>query len=207
MSLSITAELPDDPVFDSIATNLISEAQAQRLGVGLIIVGWIHLILFGICELLFLRGDRAAVHFLPLWFLDVVLAFLILRSRIPRSAMRGSHGSGRIAIRVWLTFAILCFTSASLNSVTGFAIDWFKISWSILSTFAFATMAWIFHIAFLIPAVQMSLTGLLIAAYPDHAYAIFGVSWLIALNALGIYVERHDRSGISRAARPDRPEA
>ena len=192
---SSTTSRPAALVLDPVASSLISEARAQRLGIGLILVGWVHLVIFGVCELLFLRGDRAAAHFLPLWSLDVVLAFLILRSRIPLSAMTGSHGSGRIAIRVWLTFAILCFTSASLNSITGFAIDWFKISWSLLSTFAFATMAWIFHIAFLIPAVQMSLTGLLIAAYPDHAYAIFGVSWLIALNALGIRVERHAQVG------------
>ncbi len=63
-------------------------------------------------------------------------------------------------LRVWLTFVILCLTSASLNSLTGFEIDWFKISWAMLGTFGFAVLAWIFHLAFLIPAVLMSITAL-----------------------------------------------
>lgn len=196
MSWTQGTRSPDGLDLGSIRTQVLSQARSGRFGRGLIIVGWLHCGLFGICEYLFLRGDRAALHFLPLWFADVALAFLILRPRLPAGTRDHPHHSGRVAIRVWLTFAILCLTSASLNSITGFQIDWFKISWSILSTFAFATMAWIFHIALLIPAVQMSLTGLLIAAYPDHAYAIFGVSWLMALNGLGIVIER------SPAARP-----
>ena len=68
--------------------------------------------------------------------------------------------------RVWITFLILAFSSASLNSLVGFETDWFKATWATLATFGFATMAWIFHLGFLIPAVQMSLTALLIARHP-----------------------------------------
>ena len=168
---------------------LIRDARSSRLGVGLVWLGWFHLLIFACCEFLFLRGDRAATHFLPLWATDLAFAVLILRHRLPGKAGTGERGLGRLAVRVWLTFAILCFTSASLNSLTGFQVDWFKISWSLLGTFAFAMMAWIFHLAFLIPAVQMSITALLIATWPSHAYLIFGVSWLAVLNGLGILLE------------------
>ena len=169
---------------------LVAELRGRRLGLGLILLGWVHLAIFAACEWLFRRGDRAAAHFLPLYVLDIATAVAIFRRLVPRLGALGSARLARVAVRVWLTFAILCLTSASLNTVTGFAIDWFKISWAMLGTFGFAMMAWVGHLAFLIPAVQMSLTALLIAAYPDHAYAIFGVSWLVALNALGYLMER-----------------
>ena len=173
------------PSFDQ----LVRDARSSRLGLGLIWLGWFHLLIFACCEFLFLRGDRAASHFLPLWAADIAFAFFILRHRLPGEPGTGERGLGRLAVRVWLTFAILCFTTVSLNSLTGFQIDWFKISWSLLGTFAFATMAWIFHLAFLIPAIQMSLTSLLIATYPRHAYLIFGISWLLVLNGLGGLLE------------------
>lgn len=169
---------------------LVAELRGRRLGSGLIVLGWVHLAIFGVCEWLFRRGDRSAVHFLPLYSLDVMAAALLLRRHVPSLAALDSARLARVAVRVWLTFAILCLTSASLNSITGFAVDWFKISWAMLGTFGFAMMAWVGHLAFLIPAVQMSLTALLIAAYPGHAYAILGVSWLLALNALGFLLER-----------------
>ncbi len=180
-----------DPIENELLyVQLVRAAQTSRFGMGLILVGWVHLLIFLGCHYLFIKGDRAAAHFLPLWGLDLALGFLILRGRLPIVKTAGIPGIRQIAVRVWLTFAILCFTSASLNSITGFQIDWFKISWSLLGTFAFATMAWIFHIALLIPAVQMSLTALLIAANPDQAYWIFGVSWLLTLETLGLILER-----------------
>ena len=183
----------DRPALDSAMIpsfgQLVREARSRRLGVGFVWLGWFHCLIFACCEFLYLRGDRAAIHYLPLWGIDLAFAVLILRHRLPITPGSGERGWNPVALRVWLTFAILCFSSASLNSLTGFEVDWFKISWSLLGTFAFATMAWIFHLAFLIPAVQMSLTGLLIAACPRHSYLIFGVSWLVILNALGCLLE------------------
>ena len=175
------------PSFD----HLVRDARSRHLGSGLVWLGWFHLLIFACCEFLYLQGDRAATHFLPLWVTDFAFAFLILRHRLPNVSGSGSgeRGVDRVAIRVWLTFLILCLSSASLNLLTGFEIDWFKISWSLLGTFGFAMMAWLFHLAFLIPAVQMSVTGLLIATWPRHGYLIFGVSWLLALNGLGILLE------------------
>ena len=168
---------------------MVRGGRRVRLGLSLCLVGWIHLIIFGICEILFLHGDRSAVHFLPLWVLDVGVAALVLLPRMTAVAVTGSASSARLLIRVWVTFAILCLTSASLNSMTGFQIDWFKISWAMLGTFGFAMLAWIFHLGFLVAAVLMSLTALLIAAHPDHAYLIFGLSWFLTCQGLGLLLE------------------
>ena len=95
-----------------------------------------------------------------------------------------------LVARIWITFLILTFSTAMLNKLVGFHTDWFKALWATLSTFGFAMMAWIFHLKFLIPAVQMSMTALLIARYPEYAYGIYGVSWCVALNTVGIALER-----------------
>jgi hypothetical protein len=165
-------------------------ALRDRWGRGLVAVGWVHLALFLICQGLFAQGDRAKSHFLPLWGVDLVLAVLIFR-RFLRGQSRGpAPALLPLVIRVWITFLILAFSSASLNSLIGFETDWFKASWSTLATFGFATMAWVFHLAFLIPAVQMSLTALMIARHPEWAYLIYGVSWCLALNGVGLVLER-----------------
>jgi hypothetical protein len=65
-------------------------------------------------------------------------------------------------------------------------------------------MAWIFHLKFLIPAVQMSLTALLIARYPEYAYGLYGVSWCLALNSVGLTLERR-RASTNVKSEPNRP--
>ena len=180
-----------DSLLGSYFEQLVVDARGVRLGVSLFWIAWLHLLIFAVCEFLFWRGDRAATHFLPLWMLDAGGALLLVRQRLAALVALRSGLTTKLLLRVWLTFVILCLTSASLNSLTGFEIDWFKISWAMLGTFGFAVLAWIFHLAFLVPAVQMSITALLIAAHPDHAYAIFGVSWFLTLQGLTVLLENH----------------
>lgn len=189
MSVPDLEDRPTNPLFGFDFESLIELARRKRLGIGLIAIGWFHLVIFGFCEFLYLQGDRSALHFLPLWLLDAMFAIMVFRQRVPLVASLDSTQSIRVAFRVWITFAILCLTSASLNAITGFEVDWFKISWAMLSTFGFATMAWIYHLAFLLPAVQMSITALVIASHPNHAYAIFGVSWFLTLHGFGLLLE------------------
>jgi len=190
MSVPTNSDQAGDQFLGFDFHQLVLDARSSRLGVTFAQIAWFHLLIFGFCEWLYLRGDRSAAHFLPLWALDVAFAVVVIR---PRIALMVTLDSGRatwVWFRVGVTFAILCLTSASMNAITGFEIDWFKISWSMLGTFGFATLAWIFHLAFLIPAVQMSITALLIAAHPTYAYAIFGASWFLTLNGLGFLLEK-----------------
>ena len=196
---------PDLPRYPSGLAADIAEldrvALRDRWGLALVLVGWIHLGVFLTCQFLYGRGDRAESHFLPLWGLDLAGSILIFRrffvgrSQQPAPALLG------LVTRIWVTFLILTFSSASLNSLVGFETDWFKAIWGTLSTFGFATMAWIFHLKFLIPAVQMSLTALLIARYPAFAYGIYGLSWCIALNSVGLTLERRRAASLNPSGR------
>jgi hypothetical protein len=171
-------------------------ALRDRWGMALVSVGWFHLTVFTVCQLLYGTGDRAESHFLPLWGVDLVGSILIFR-RFLVGPDRGPLPSLFVLVaRIWITFLILTFSTASLNRLVGFETDWFKAVWATLSTFGFAMMAWIFHLKFLIPAVQMSLTALLIARFPAYAYGLYGISWCLALNLVGLNLERR-RSGVS----------
>lgn len=172
-------------------------ALRDRWGLGLIGVGWSHLAVFLVCQTLYARGDRAETHFLPLWGLDLIVAVAILRRFLRGSSREPAPALLPVVVRIWITFLILTFSSASLNALVGFETDWFKAAWSTLATFGFATMAWIFHLGFLVPAVQMSLTALLIARNPGGAYGIYGVSWCLALNGVGLVLER--RAALARS--------
>jgi hypothetical protein len=165
-------------------------ALRDRWGLALLWVGWFHLVVFLICQAMYGTGDRAESHFLPLWGVDLVGTILIFRRFLTGPSHSPTPTLLTLVARIWITFLILAFSTASLNKLVGFETDWFKAIWATLSTFGFATMAWIFHLKFLIPAVQMSLTALLIARYPDYAYGIYGVSWCIALNSVGLVLER-----------------
>ena len=173
-------------------------ALRDRWGKALLLVGWVHLVVFLICQTLYGRGDRAESHFLPLWGVDLVGAILIFRRFLYLPSQGQVPTLLSLVARIWITFLILAFSTASLNKLVGFETDWFKAIWATLSTFGFATMAWIFHLKFLIPAVQMSLTALLIARYPHFAYGIYGVSWWIALNSVGLALERRRAHALSR---------
>ncbi len=172
-------------------------ALRDRWGLALVKIGWFHLVIFSFCQLLYGRGDRAETHFLPLWGVDLAAAIVIFRAYLRRPI----PSLFTPVARVWITFLILTFSTATMNSLVGFETDWFKAVWATLGTFGFATMAWIFNLRFLVPAVQMSLTAMLIARLPDYAYGIYGVSWCIALNLVGLALERRRVVGVASAPR------
>lgn len=180
---------------------LYAVALRDHWGIALILVGWVHFGIFLICQYLYGTGDRAEGHFLPLWGLDLTLSVLIARRFLVGTDRGPIPSLFLLTSRVWVTFLILTFSTASLNALVGFETDWFKAVWSTLSTFGFAMMAWIFHLKFLVPAVQMSLTALLIARFPNIAYLLYGLSWCLALNSVGVSLERRR----FRATAPRRP--
>ena len=168
-------------------------ALRDQWGLALIWVGWVHLGLFLVCQWLYGLGDRAETHFLSLWGIDVGLGVMILRRTLVERRVGPMPSLFVLVARIWITFLILDFSSAGLNSLVGFETDWFKAVWATLSTFGFATMAWIFHLKFLVPACQMSLTAVMIARFPEFAYAIYGISWCLALNVVGYALEKRRR--------------
>ncbi len=134
-------------------------------------------------------GDRTGFHYVALWGAEIVTVLWTIGRIAGRDWFRSTPMAGLIA-RVWVTFLILSFNLASLNVLTGLHHEWFKPVLCTLSTFGFATMAYLVSVRFFIPAVWMYFTGLLMVSFLDQSYLIYGVSWCAVLQGIGWTVER-----------------
>lgn len=164
-------------------------ASRDRWGLALMAVGWVHLAVILVCHLLHISGDHHEIHYVLAWGLELFGVVLVLRLIAGPGWFRSTPLAGLIA-RVWITFLILSFNLASLNNLTGMDQLWFKPPLSTLSSFGFMTMAYLLGWRYFILAVQMYFTGLLMALNPDQSYLIYALSWWVALQGIGLILER-----------------
>lgn len=180
----------DDPIaWDNgwkrlLIADLRRQAVRRPWGPALMAVGWVHLAFFLVCQAVYTAGVRAEWPSVLLWGSEVAAVVGVMRLVAGRGWASESPAVGLI-VRVWVTFLILSFNVASMNTLMGWGLDWFKPAWCTLSSFGFATMAWLFGPRLLVPAFQMYFTSLLMVRFPQWAYLIHGLSWWAALQALG----------------------
>jgi hypothetical protein len=167
-----------------LMADLADQAVQRPWGPAVMAIGWVHLAFFLVCQAVYTAGVRSPTASLLLWGTELLAVLTALRLVAGRDWIRASPAIGLI-VRVWITFLILSFNVASLNTLTGWSVDWFKLVWCTLSSFGFATMAWLFGLRLLIPAFQMYFTGLLMSRYPEWAYIIYASSWCVAMQYLG----------------------
>jgi hypothetical protein len=160
----------------------------------LVVVASIHLATFVACQIVHDPLVERDVRHLVLWVAELVAVIVAMR-KVAGLGWFWSSPAINIIARLWVTFLILSFNVATLNALTGWESLWFKASWGTLSTFLFAAMAWLFSSKFLIPAVQMYFTALLMARFPDWNNLIYGVSWWLALMGTAWVVRIRERAG------------
>jgi hypothetical protein len=173
-------------------------ALGGRWSFGLMAIAWVHLATFLTCYIMYQAGDLAPPRYLVAWFLEFLVVVGLTRRMVTGGGRHRPPPLTGLLARVWITFLILAFSAASLNNLTGMPPEWFKPMWGTLSTFGFAMMAWLVSLWFLVPAVQMSLTAMLIARWTPHAYLIYGISWWLALHLVALAIERVRRRAIAR---------
>jgi hypothetical protein len=161
-------------------------------------VGWVHLAFFLACQAVYTWGHKSERLTLLLWAIELGAVLLTMRQVAGRDWIRESPGVALI-VRIWITFLILSFNVASLNRLTGWTVDWFKPAWCTLASFGFATLAWLFGTRFLLWAVQMYFTGLLMVQVPRWNYAIYALSWFVILQVLGRDLERRRSRWLAEA--------
>jgi hypothetical protein len=180
-----------------LAADLHRVAVRDRWGRALIAIGWLHLAVFLACQLLVWKAILGGAPYLALWSLELLGMFVIFRRIAGRGWVHRTPMAG-VVLRIWVTFLILAFNAMSLNNLTGWSIVWFKPAWATLSSFGFATMAWLVSPWFLLAAVQMYFTGLLMALNNETGYLVYALSWWVALQAIGLVLERRRKLGTSR---------
>lgn len=163
-----------------------------RWGRALRIAGWIHLGFFAVCQGIYHVNVRGDLRYPALWVAEVVVLLVLFRRISGPGWWRASPAAG-LLVRIWGTFLILTFNVATYNTLMGWELDWFKPVWTTLSTFGFATLAWLIDLRFLIFAVGMYFTGLLLIRFPHQSYAIYGASWFATLQAIGYTLEHRAR--------------
>lgn len=160
-------------------------AVRKRLSIGLAGVACINLVTFIMCQVIYVPDGRADFRHPLFWLLELLAILAFLRKSLGHGWIRSSSAINLVA-KLWTTFLILSFNLVTLNSLTGFELAWYKPVWATLSTFLFASLAWVFSPWFLVPAVQMWATGLLMVNFPDWSFLIYGVSWWLALMGIAI---------------------
>ena len=159
----------------------------------LMAVAWIHLLAFVICHTLHSPRQGSDPRHILVWFIELVTVFVAMRIFAGKGwfwSPQAIHFIGRL----WLTLLILSFSLSTLNATIGWQTLWFKAAWGTLSSFFFATLAWLITPRFLILAVQMYVTALLMARFMDWNNLIYGVSWWLALMEIAWAVRRRERS-------------
>ncbi len=160
----------------------------------LMAVAWIHLLAFLICHTLHSPSQDSDPRHILVWFIELVSVFVAMRAFAGKGwfwTPEAIHFIGRL----WLTLLILSFSLSTLNATIGWHTLWFKAAWGTLSSFFFATLAWLITPRFLILAVQMYLTALLMARFMDWNNVIYGVSWWLALVEIAWVVRKRKRRG------------
>ena len=164
----------------------------------LMLVAWIHLATFVACQAINDPGVHPDMRHLALWVAELVAVIVAMR-KIAGLGWFSSSPAINIIGRLWATFLILSFNAAVLNGLTGWESVWYRAIWGTLSTFLFASMAWLITPKFLIPAVQMYFTALLMARFPAWNNLFYGVSWWFALAGTAWVVRNREHAGPPRS--------
>lgn len=173
----------------ALRNDMSRELDDPRWPRALVGVAITHLAACLVCQWLAEPVSRRDLRYLAIWFVELVAVFVVMRRLAGRHWIRRCAAINLVA-KLWTTFLILSFNVVSLNSLVGIEHPWFKAVWGTLSTFLFASLAWLFTPLFFIPAVQMWATGLLMAAFDPYAYAIYGASWCLALCGIAFNIRR-----------------
>jgi hypothetical protein len=170
-------------------------AQLERTAAGenhwliYLLLGWEHLAAciasYYLVEVLGWRYHPKRWPNLVVWLSWVVLAaatvhLIRIRSQAEKSPLAS------VVKRIWILFFLLCGNVVGLNLITGLPVFVFLPVLATLGTFAFAMLTMLLSRRFLAASLAMFATGIFIAYFPAYGLLIYGGSWLLVLQTLGI---------------------
>jgi hypothetical protein len=167
------------------------------------LVGWEQLVACGISHyLLEVLGLQRPYRkpYLVVWLAWVAVAWATVHLIRPRRPEKQSPLAAQIK-RTWLMYFLLCGNVVGLNVAAGLPVFVFLPLLATLGSFAFSIMAALVSPRFRPAGLLMFVTSILIAQFPAHGFLIFGVSWLVVLQTLGVVLWRNKRrlSALSKA--------
>ncbi len=166
---------------------LAERARRQRWGLALLLVGWLHLAAFGVCEYLTVWLDyQHAAGYVAIWMGELLTLGLIVRlcggPRPPDQA----PALQRFIVRVWVSYFLLAFNLGTMNTLRGSAMFELFPAMASLASFAFLVMTFAVNRWFFAAVLVMFSTGLLMAANLLHSYLFFALGWWLILEGVGL---------------------
>jgi hypothetical protein len=160
-----------------------------------ILVGWEHLAAcvatYYLVEILALQRPYR-YPYLVVWLLWVLVAWATIRLVRGPSAGTSSPLAAQIK-RTWTMFFLLCGNVIGLNVTAGLPVLVFLPVLATLGTFAFSFLAVVLSRKFLAASLFMFVTSMLIARFPAYGFLIYGGSWVLVLQILGLVLLRNKR--------------
>jgi hypothetical protein len=178
-------------------------ARDRRLGLALLLVGWLHLAAFSLCYALTVVWDyHDSAGYLAVWVAELAGVGLIFwLCRVPAPA--APSPLARFVVRVWFAYFVLAFNLGTLNTLRGHRLFELFPAMASLASFGFLVMTFAVNRRFFAAVLVMFTAGLLMAAYLLTAYLIFAVAWWLVLQGVGLSLLAKSRShvaGLSAAA-------
>jgi hypothetical protein len=185
---SIWQELATPPQVEAF----LRLARQRRWGLSLALVGWLHLLAFGVCYYLtIVRDYHEPAGYLAVWVGELLGVGLIFRlCGGPRPAEQARQPLERLVVRVWVSYLLLVFNLGTLNTLRGHRMFEFFPATATLASFAFLVMTFVLSRRFFAAVLVLFGSGLLMAAYLLHAYLVFALAWWLVLNGIGLRLLR-----------------
>jgi hypothetical protein len=191
-----TGLLPADLPMAEQRARLAHLAAERNWGLALALVGWLHLLAFGLCHYLTAVDFHVPPVYVAIWVAELCGVWLLFHAcGGPRPAAPPPLPLELLIRRVWTAYFVLAFDLGSLNTLRGHAMFEFFPAIAPLASFALLMMTALVDRRFLAAAVVMFGSGLLMAAHLPHAYLIFAVAWWLVLQGIGgaLWLDRRGR--------------
>ncbi len=156
-------------------------------------VGWIHLLAFAGCQVLYSTGDRTNWHYLAVWGAELAANLLAIR-HFAGPSWANRTPTLRLLARMGTTLLIMKFNLVSLNYLTGIGTGWYRLAWVNLGAMTLANLAWQIDLRFLAGAVLMFFSGLVMTKLPEWQMASYGLAWWVAFQGAAVVVAAEARS-------------
>jgi hypothetical protein len=165
---------------------LVLLAARRTWGWALLLIGWLHLLAFLVCDFLTMAGYHESSGYLAIWLGELAGMWLIFRSCAGPRIAEPTLPLELFIRRVWIAYFLLAFNLGSMNTLRGHALFEFFPATASLASFAFLMMTFVVSRRFFPAVVVMFAAGLLMAAHLLIAYLIFALAWWLVLSGVGV---------------------
>lgn len=167
-------------------------ALERRWPLCFVLVGWLHLLAFGICYYLELQRFHVPMVYLGIWIAEFLGMWGIFRVCAGRRTAP-AETLEQLVRRIWICYFVLAFNLCSMHTLRGHLYFELLPAMASLASFAFMMMTLLVDWRFFAAVIVMFAAGLLMAAFFLHALLIFGLAWCLVLNGMGVELWRRGR--------------